>query len=130
MEQLPYIDEHVMTVESDRAGTWSALLGMWCRDPDDPSTIRSPFFMLHEATPRTRLALDGEHPFSVYKLVFELSDEGPQRTRLAARTWAHFPGVSGTAYRALVIGTGVHRVAVRRMLRRIAAEAMRLGVTS
>jgi hypothetical protein len=130
MERLPYIDEHVMTVESDRAATWSALVGMWCRGPDDPSTIRSPFFWLHEATPLTCLALDGEHPFSVYKLVFELADEGPQRTRLTARTWAHFPGMSGRTYRALVIGTGAHRVAVRRMLRRIAAEAMRLGVAA
>jgi hypothetical protein len=127
MERLPYIDEHVMTVESDRAATWSALVGMWCRDPNDPSTVRSPFFGLDEATPRTRLALDGEHPFSVYTLVFELSDEGPQRTRLTARTWAHFPGISGRAYRALVIGTGAHRIAVRRMLRHIAAEATRLG---
>jgi hypothetical protein len=130
MERLPYIDEHVMTVESDRAATWSALVGRWCRDPDDSSTIRSPFFWLHDATPRTRLALEGEHPFSVYKLVFELADEGPQRTRLTARTWAHFPGIPGMTYRALVIGTGAHRVAVRRMLRRIAAEAMRLGLAA
>jgi hypothetical protein len=130
MERLPYIDEHVMTVGSDRAATWSALVGMWCRNPDDPSTIRSPFFWLHEATPLTRLALNGGHPFSVYKLVFELSDEGPQRTRLTARTWAHFPGISGRTYRALVIDTGAHRVAVRRMLRHIAAEAMHLGVAA
>jgi hypothetical protein len=130
MEWLPYIDEHVISVGSDRAATWSALVGMWCRDPDDLSTIRSPFFRLHKATPLTRLALDGEHPFSVYKLVFGLSDEGPQRTRLTARTWAHFPGISGRIYRAFVIGTGAHRVAVRRMLRRIAAEAMRLGLAA
>ena len=127
MERLPFIDEHVMTVQADCAATWSALVRMWCRDPDDPSTVGSPFFWLHEAEPRKRLALDGEHPFSVYKLVFELADEGPHRTRLAARTWAHFPGISGKAYRALVIGTGAHRVAVRRMLRRIGTEANRLG---
>jgi hypothetical protein len=127
MEQLPYIDEHVTRVPADRAATWSALLRMMCRDPDDPSTVRSSFFWLDEATPRQRLALDGEHPCSVYKLVFELADDGPQRTRLAAFTWAHFPGVFGKAYRALVISTGLHRVAVRRMLRGVAAEAMRTG---
>jgi hypothetical protein len=125
MERLPYIDEHVITVQADRAATWSALLRMWCRDPDDASTVRSSFFWLAEAEPRRRLALDGEHPFSVYQLVFELADEGPQCTRLTALTWAEFPGLLGKAYRALVISTGGHRVAVRRMLRRIAAEAER-----
>jgi hypothetical protein len=125
MEWLPYIDEHVITVEADRGATWSALLRKWCREPDDPSTVRSPFFWLDEATHRKRLALHGEHPFSVYKLVFELADAGPQRTRLSALTWADFPGLLGKAYRTAVIGTGGHRIAVRRMLRSIAAEAVR-----
>src|SRR5690242_21553340 len=58
MEWLPYIDEHVISVGSDRAATWSALVGMWCRDPDDLSTLRSPFFRLHKSTPSTHLALD------------------------------------------------------------------------
>jgi hypothetical protein len=125
MERLNYIDEHVTTVRADRAATWSALLHMWCRDPEDLSTVRSPFFWLDDATLRERLALDGRHFFSVYKLVFELADEGPHHTRLRALTWADFPGISGKIYRALVIGTGGHRVAVRRMLNRIAAEAIR-----
>jgi hypothetical protein len=47
----------------------------------------------------------------------------PRRTRLRATTWAAFPGVAGTVYRALVIGTGGHRIVVRRILKRIAAEA-------
>jgi hypothetical protein len=123
MKQLPYIDEHAISVDADRAGTWSALLRVMCRDPDDPATVRTDFFSLEEATPPKRLALPGQHPFSVYKLVFELADEGPQRTRLRALTWADFPGVSGKAYRALVIGTGIHRVAVRLLLERIAAAA-------
>jgi hypothetical protein len=37
-----------------------------------------------------------------------------------ARTWAEFPGPAGAAYRALVIGSGGHRLVVRRMLRRVA----------
>jgi hypothetical protein len=125
MKRLPYIDEHAITVEADRGATWSALLEMWCREPNDPSTVRGPFFWLDDAAPRKHLALNGQHPFSVYKLVFELADEGPDRTRLTAHTWAAFPGILGKAYRALVIGTGGHRVAVRRMLRRIAADAVR-----
>lgn len=130
MERLPYIDEHVISVQADREATWSALLRMWCRDPADPASVRSPFFWLDEATPRLRLALDGEHPFAVYKLVFELADDGAHRTRLTAVTWSEFPGLHGKAYRALVIGTGAHRVAVRRMLNRIAAEAVRPGVVA
>ena len=59
----------------------------------------------------------------MYQLVFELADDGPRRTRLRAVTWADFPGVKGKVYRALVIGTGGHRVVVRLMLKRIAAAA-------
>jgi hypothetical protein len=123
MEQLPYIDKHDISIGADRAETWSALLRVMCRDPNDPSTVRTDFFALDDAAPPKRLALKGRHPFSVYQLVFELADEGPQRTRLRALTWAAFPGLSGKAYRALVIGTGGHRLAVRLMLHRVAAAA-------
>ena len=122
MEQLPYIDEHGISVDADRATTWSALLRVMCRDPKNPSTVPTGF-TLDEATRPARLALKGQHPFAVYRLVFELDDEGPQRTRLRALSWADFPGVWGKAYRALVIGTGGHRVVVRLMLKRIAAGA-------
>jgi hypothetical protein len=129
MERLPYIDEHAISVDADRAETWSALLRVMCRDPNDPSTVPIGF-ALGEAKRPERLALKGRHPFAVYKLVFELADEGPDRTRLRALTWAAFPGVSGKVYRALVIGTGGHRVAVRRMLKRIAATARPRGATA
>lgn len=38
-------------------------------------------------------------------------------------TFAKFPGIRGKIYRALVIGSGGHRVMVRRMLGRIASAA-------
>jgi hypothetical protein len=122
MERLPYIDEHAITLDADRAETWSALLRVMCRDPLDPSTGPTGF-VLDESKPYDRLALKGRHPFAVYRLVFELADRGPRRTLVRALTWADFPGVPGTAYRALVIGTGAHRVVVRLMLARIAAAA-------
>jgi hypothetical protein len=53
-----------------------------------------------------------------------LDDEAPRRTRMRAATWADFPGLRGRAYRALVVGTGAHRVVVRWTLKRIAAEAV------
>ena len=115
--------------DADRAETWSALLRVICRNPNDPTTVPTGF-VLDDATPPERLALKGRHPFSVYKLVFELADEGCGHTRLSALTWAAFPGVAGKVYRALVIGSGGHRIVVRRMLKRIAAETRPLGASA
>jgi hypothetical protein len=123
MERLPYIDEHAITVGASREDTWSALLRVMCRDPHDPSTVPTGF-VLDEARPPERFALKGRHPFAVYRWAFELDEEESRRTRLRALTWARFPGVHGKIYRALVIGTGVHRVAVRWTLKRVAAEAI------
>jgi len=121
MERLSYIDEHAITVHADREETWSALLHVMCRDPHDPSTVPAGFG-LDEARPPVRFALKGRHPFAVYRWVFELDEtDDDSRTRLRALTWADFPGIHRKIYRALVIGTGGHRVAVRWTLKRIAA---------
>jgi hypothetical protein len=122
MERLPYIDEHAITVSANRDDTWSALLKVMCRDPLDPSTVPTGF-VLDEARQPERFALKGRHPFAIYRLVFELDGDSTDLTRLRALTWAAFPGIHGKVYRALVIGTGAHRVAVRGMLKRIAATA-------
>ncbi|OBF10880.1 hypothetical protein A5730_06585 [Mycobacterium sp. ACS4054] len=128
MERLPYIDEHAITVDAERADTWSALLRVLCRDPGDPSTV-PPGFVLDEARPPARFALKGRHPFAVYRWVFELDDDPAGGTRVRAATWAAFPGLHGTIYRALVIGSGGHRVVVRRTLKHIAAAAERADYT-
>ncbi|EFG76565.1 hypothetical protein HMPREF0591_3534 [Mycobacterium parascrofulaceum ATCC BAA-614] len=122
MERLPYIDEDAITVDAGRADTWSALVRVLCRDPRDPATVPAGF-TLDEARAPARFALRGRHPFAVYRWVFELEEEPGGRTRLRAATWAAFPGVHGKAYRALVIGTGGHRVVVRWTLNRIARAA-------
>ena len=122
MKRLPYIDEHAITVDAERADTWSALLRVMCRDPGDPSSVPIGF-MLDEARPPARFALKGRHPFAVYRWVFELEDESAARTRVRAATWAAFPGVHGKIYKTLVIGTGAHRVATRWTLKRIAGAA-------
>jgi hypothetical protein len=120
MERLPYIDEHATTVAANPADTWSALLRVLCRDPHDPTTV--PFgFVLDEATAPERFALKGRHWFAVYQLIFTLR-EARVGTRLAGETWAAFPGLKGRAYRALVIGTGLHGVVVRGLLRRVAGD--------
>ncbi|OCB53688.1 hypothetical protein A5722_23625 [Mycobacterium vulneris] len=120
MERLPYIDEHAITVDADAATTWAAVLRTMCGDPAEP---RAPFgFAIGECTARQRLVLKGRHPFSIYEWVFELDDLGPHRTRVRSQTWAAFPGMHGTIYRALVIGSGGHKVAVRQVLKRIAGQ--------
>ncbi|MEZ0349314.1 DUF2867 domain-containing protein [Mycobacterium sp. pR1184] len=124
MERLPYIDEHAITIDANRAEAWSALLRVMCRDPHDPSGVPIGF-VLDEAREPERFALAGRHLFAVYRWVFELEADAAGRTRLRATTWAAFPGVHGRIYRALVIGTGAHQVVTRGTLKRIAAAALR-----
>ena len=64
-----------------------------------------------------RLALEGRHRFSRYRLTFLLTDGV-----LRARTDADFPGLHGRLYRAAVIGSGGHRVLTRRLLRQVARQ--------
>jgi hypothetical protein len=123
MKRLPYIDEHAISISADRAAAWHGLLQVMCRDPRDPATVPMGF-VLGEAVPGERLALKGRHPFSIYQLVFELAGLG-EETQVRAITRAAFPGMHGRIYRALVIGTGGHKIVVRRMLRRIAEAAQR-----
>jgi hypothetical protein len=128
MERLPYIDEHAISIPADRDATWRGLLKVMCRDPRDPTTV-PPGFVLDEAIPGERLALKGRHPFSIYRLIFELA-ETSTGTEVRAITRAAFPGLHGRVYRALVIGSGAHKVVVRRMLRRIGAAARSQGVAT
>lgn len=121
MEQLSYIDEHAISVDADRAETWSALLAVMCRDASDTSTVPAGF-VLDESRAPERLALKGRHLFAAYRWAFELDADGPQRTRIRSATWANFPGLHGKIYRALVIGSGGHRIAVRWTLNRIRAR--------
>lgn len=148
MESLPYIDEHVMNVAAGRERTWVALLAalrgefggdasaraarlLGCvparREGDWAGEVRAgaalPGFVVDEVRSPSRLALSGRHRFSRYALVFELEQVGHGRARVRAQTWAAFPGLLGSLYRGLVIGSGAHRVVVRRLLRRVARRA-------
>lgn len=143
---LPYIDSHGVEVAADADTTWQALLrvtrgtlngesrfgralhlepaaavGTW--SPDLTPGVALPGFTVAEVRPGELLSLRGGHRFSHYRLDFELDAADPTRSHVWARTWAEFPGIAGRAYRALVIGSGGHRLIVKRMLRRIAAVA-------
>jgi hypothetical protein len=95
--------------------------GDWSGGPQVGAAL--PGFAVEESHAPLRLALAGGHRFSRYALIFELDEAGPDRTRIRAQTWAAFPGALGRLYWALVIGTGGHRIVVRRLLRRIEARA-------
>ncbi len=124
-KNLPYIDQHAVSVDAPRAIVWAALeryaaesigaskaelLGRLL-GTEPPSG-----FGVAEREPEGRLVLAGRHRFARYRLVFEL-DDGPRGgTVLRALTYADFPGLHGLVYRALVIGTRLHVVATRGML--------------
>lgn len=135
MEPLPSIDEHRRVVAATPERTWDAVVqlvrgrltrpapaafaALWRLEP------RSGFAVAEENAPR-HVALRGRHRFSRYELAFDVHP-GPGGVTVSARTSAAFPGVAGRVYRALVIGSGGHRLAVRRMLEQIARSAERAG---
>jgi hypothetical protein len=82
-------------------------------------------FAVAEAVAPRRVALCGAHRFSRYELAFQI-EPGAGSVTLSARTAAEFPGILGSVYRALVIGSGGHGILVRRMLRRMARSAERV----
>jgi hypothetical protein len=136
---LPYVDELTINVDADRDGTWPALLRtvegsfasargrgparlLACEDtePSGPRPLAQgsafPGFHVETAEPGDELVLAGRHRFSTYLLIFHLEDAGAGRTKLIAETRAAFPGLKGSIYRALVIGTRMHVLVTRRLL--------------
>jgi hypothetical protein len=75
-----------------------------------------PGFRVVEANAPRGLSLSGRHRLPDYALVFRLEDLGGGRTRLRAETRAEFPGLKGSVYRALVIGTRGHVLVTSRLL--------------
>jgi hypothetical protein len=148
MERLPYIDEHSISIGVTCERAWELLISTVRTDferaappalrmllglvpaaaiCDQDDTLEAgdaiPGFAVTEAHAPERLALSGRHRFSRYALVFEIDPSDDDRCTLRAQTWAEFPGLPGRAYRALVIGSGGHRLVVRRLLRRVAGRA-------
>ena len=144
MTDLPFIDERTRVVAAPVERTWEALIApgqmgrgaervariLGC-DPairsGEPGTAGSttPGFRVVRSTPPRELALEGRHRFSRYALTFLIEQAGPDQSLVRARTNAEFPGLHGTIYRGMVIGTRGHVFATRRMLDGIAAKAER-----
>ena len=143
-DPLPYVDEHVVAVAAGPDEVWRAVLAtmegassrlttgyarvVGCADAGasgprplaEGSTV--PGFRVAAAVPGRELVLTGRHRFSSYALTFRIEEVGPGRSQLRAETRAVFPGVTGGAYRLLVLRTGAHVLGVRRLL-----SAMRRG---
>jgi len=140
-EQLPFLDEHREQVDVPADVAWTALVGVLRRrlggagtlarvlgcDPVDGTPGFSgrvgetlPGFRVVDAEPGRRLTLRGKHRFARYALTFLI--DGNQ---LCARSEAAFPGIHGRLYRALLMGTGGHRLVTRGLLRQVARAAGR-----
>ncbi len=137
--ELPHIDEHFVTVDAGREATWEALLRVvegsfsatavprfarlvGCADTvaSGPRPLAAgstvPGFHVEAATPAAELALAGRHRFSTYALIFRLDQLDGGSTRVRAETRAAFPGLKGSVYKVLVIGTRLHVLVTRRIL--------------
>ncbi|MET3963782.1 hypothetical protein ABIE44_003716 [Marmoricola sp. OAE513] len=129
-DQLPYLDTHTVTVAHGPQPVWDAVLRFAADVGFGP---RNPFALLLGTEPRSGftaevevpgrvLALTGRHRLARYRLVLEVEPRTEQRTTLLhAHSYAEFPGVPGRAYRALVVGTGLHVLATRGVIRAIAS---------
>ena len=149
MSTLPFVDEHTRRIDASGERVWEALLVTVGRlAPKLPDWLTSAWG-LH---PRTRVGdwnssasigdsvpgfdvagidlgramlLRGGHRFARYELRFDLEPLSTGGICLHATTSAAFPGLKGWLYRAAVIGTGGHRIAVRRILARVGHRAER-----
>ena len=136
MSELPFVDEHSDPDPGTRADHVVERAAPVRRLVSAVPAARSPLTRLLGTEPRagfeveqrgsgrTAAAMAGRHRFSRYRLVFELVDVADDETQLSARTYAEFPGWRGRAYRALVIGTGLHVVATNQILRSIRRAAL------
>lgn len=79
------------------------------------------FAVVEEQPPRL-VSLAGRHRFARYVLDLRVEPDG-DGSRVTAVTWADFPGARGATYRALVVGSRGHVLAVRWALAAVARRA-------
>ena len=130
---LPFVDEHAVQVAAPQAAVWASLEHHVRKSlrfapghllPRILAMEPRTGFAVAERSPLSLLRLVGRHRFSDYALEFDLEAAG-DGTVLRARTLAAFPGLRGRLYRALVIGSGGHRIVVRRLLDAVAGRSER-----
>lgn len=128
---LPVMDEHSVIVASPREAVWQSVVqygrGLTLSRHRLLGAVlgaepRSGFEISHQIEGE-RLELSGRHRFARYRLVFSLSEQRNHALKLSATSYAAFPGARGRLYRALLLGSGGHVLAVRHMLRAISRHA-------
>lgn len=145
---LPHIDTHTVIVAADVDRVWDvlvtsierALSGRAARTyarvmhaEDRASTgprplapgSTTPGFRVVRADRPSELVLTGRHRLAAYEMVFVVRPLGDGRTTLACTTNAEFAPGPGRAYRGLVIGSGGHTLATRRLLTTLRRRAER-----
>jgi hypothetical protein len=124
---LPLLDKHSATLHASQAAVWQAVRRYACGLAQSDHVVlgrvlgtepRSGFEFAEEVEGE-RLVLTGRHRFARYHLVFELDAKPSNATNLSILSFAAFPGARGRLYRALLMGTRGHVLAVRHMLRSI-----------
>ena len=147
IESLPFVDQLSVDIAASPGAVWEALIeatGEFTSRPGgshaaralgcvytertgEPGRIGStiPGFVVARAVHPAVLALMGEHRFSRYALILTVTETSADVVRLGAETRAEFPGPSGTAYRALVIGSRGHVLATKSFLRSVRRRAER-----
>lgn len=131
---LPMMDEQSVIVAAPRDAVWESVVqfghGLTLSDRRLLGRVLgaepgSGFEISHRIEGE-RLELSGRHRFARYRLVFALTEQRNRTLKLSAVSYAAFPGVRGRLYRALLLASRGHVLAVRHMLRSIARDAQRL----
>lgn len=112
---LPFVDAHDVVLPCDIRAAWERVQAATRRT----SMLGPKGFPERELDAPRRMRLAGEHPFARYELTFELEETEPGRTRVRAVTHALFKPGLGKVYGGLVVGSGMHAVVVRRLLRKL-----------
>ena len=145
LEALPHIDEHGILVLAPVEVVWEALVGvndaafarsragrvaraLGCAHtevsgPIDRIGSTVPGFIVARVVEPAVLALEGQHRFARYGLIWSVEPTKDEQTLLRAETRAQFPGIKGRIYKALVIGTNGHVLVVNRLLRAVKRRA-------
>ncbi|MGD9737345.1 MAG: hypothetical protein AB7V58_17310 [Solirubrobacterales bacterium] len=114
---LPHVDEHAYEVAAGAGEAWAALQVAVERSFGGGRAERVARVLGCEDTK--------SHRFSHYAPIFRVDSLAPDRSRVRAETRAEFPGVKGSVYRALVIGSRGPVVLTRRVLAAVKRGAER-----